>query len=146
MTIGSGADTFTTVVGDSVVRSAQSFVAAIAAAGDTITFANGVDVITDFTAGTSGDIFASDSITVAAIPTVFVGATVAALTASTNFMASGTWNTSTKVFTVLATGTGADTLIIPTTAAAAQLLVATNTAMVVLIGVVDTSLVAANFI
>ena len=60
LTGGAGQDTFTFAVGASTVASASSIgtgdAGAIAAA-DTLTFGNGVDVITDFTAGADGDIY-----------------------------------------------------------------------------------------
>jgi hypothetical protein len=147
ITLGSGADTYTQAITDSIAPSANSLTAGGILVGETITFANGVDVITDFTAGTGGDIFASAAITVAALPTTLVGAATTALTTATNFFASGTWNATTAVFTILADGTGADTLILESlNATAASQAISTNTNMVILVGVDSDALVAANFI
>jgi len=148
ITTGTGADRVVQGVTDSVVASATSFAGGTVAAGDTLTFAvaSGVDVITDFTAGTGGDVLDTAAVTVATAATTLIGATTTALTASTNFFASGTYNSSTGIFTIAAAGTGTDTAIISTTAAAGSLDLTTNQSTIILVGVNSANLVAANFI
>ncbi len=110
-----------------------------------MTFGNGVDVVTGFTAGAGGDRL---DVLVAGSPTTLIGETVADLTAAQEvFFASGTYNSTTGLFTILANGTGADTMIVQAdngVAASDSLL--TNASVVVLVGVDSDNLVAANFI
>lgn len=139
VTAGTGVDTLTQAAADSVAPSASVFAnATAAAAGDTITFANGVDTVSSFTAGAGGDV----------LDMTFTGATLAtliaedttALTATSILFASGTWSSSTNTFTIAADGTGADTLLIDTT----DTTITGNDNMIVLIGVDSDDLVAAN--
>ena len=110
ITAGTGNDTITGGAGDddfnalgvassSTVASAVSLTATIAA-GDTLTFANGVDVVTDFTAG-SDDI---DVTTAAAVAVDDLVSAVSTLTLvdNTNYIQYGSWNATTKVFTMAA--------------------------------------------
>lgn len=144
LTGGLGVDTYVQAVTNSVLSTAQSTSAGTAiAAGQTITFANGVDVISDFLAGTGGDV----------IDTVGVGAAITAITvannaleADKNYFFSGSYNSLTGVFTIAAAGTGPDTMIMSTvTATAASQNWATNQDAIVLIGVDSDNLVAGNF-
>jgi len=149
ITDGAGGDTITTgangdtvnMTVDSVAATSTNFAAATVAVGDTMTFGNGVDVITDFTAGTGGDILNSAN---AGAPTTLVGKIVADITENTTFFASGTWDAASKTFLVLADGSGADTMIIEneTTAASDSLL--TNSTAIILVGVDSDNLLAAN--
>jgi Ca2+-binding RTX toxin-like protein len=144
---GSGADTIKMAITDSVAASANTLTAGEIAVGETITFGNGVDVITDFTAGTGGDILDTAAIAAATAPTALVGKETTGLTTATNFFASGNFNSTTGVFTITTAGQGSDTLILAALAAtAASQAVSTNTNMVILVGVNSADLVAANFI
>lgn len=142
---GAGVDDFNQGIADSVARSASVFAAATVGIGDTLTFGNGVDIITDFVAGAGGDTM---SVLVAGAPTTLLGETVAALSAGTEvFFASGTYNSATNVFTVAANGSGPDTMIVQAdVAAAASNALTTNASVVILQGVDSDNLVAGNFI
>ena len=148
MTGGAGSDTFVQAINASTVSSASTTgtgagTAGAIAASETITFANGVDVITDFTAGAGGDVI--DNVLGATAAITAIGETENAMTASRNFFLSGAFVESTGVFTVAADGTGADTLVFETAASGATLTIAGNTNMIVLQGVDSDDLVAANF-
>ena len=141
---GSGADTFARAEASSVVASGVTFAAAAAAAADTITFDDGVDVITDFTSGTDFiNIAGTDNGTI----TTLIGFTVANnLVANTQYYASGAYTASTGAFVIAANGAGADTLIIDNIAAGT---IAASTNVIILVGVVSSTLVtniAADFI
>jgi len=149
ITDGAGGDTITTGANadtvnmgtDSVAATSTNFAGATVAVGDTMTFGNGVDVITDFTAGTGGDTLNSTN---AGAPTTLVGKIAADITENTTFFASGTWDAASKTFLILADGSGADTMIIEneTTNASDSLL--TNSTAIILVGVDSDDLVAAN--
>jgi len=135
LTGGSGVDTFNMAIADGVVPSATSLSAAVAS-GDTITFSStaGVDSITDFTAGSGGDVlnFSSGSITaltsgIGLDPT----ATNGFITTTLAYYLSGVYTPSTGVFTILADGVGNSTLVIQGSALA----LSANTTMALLIGV-----------
>jgi S-layer protein len=147
MTGGKGVDTFVFGATDSIAASATN--AAVAGdateyeVGDTITFGNGVDIVTDFTAGEGGDVLKGVD---AGAPTSAIDvalATTTGLAAGTTYFLSGTYVASTGVFTVTADGaTGSSTLIIEGAGNA----VTANTEMVLLVGVDSDSLVAANLV
>jgi len=140
MTGGSGADTYVEADGTSVAASSSSLSTNVAA-GDSLVFGNGVDIITDFTAGTGGDVI--DAL-VAGLPITGIGVAAAAgFVAANTYFLSGSWDSSTKTFVVLADGTGADTAIINGKAATA---LSANTSIVILVGVDSDDLVAANVI
>ena len=142
---GTGADTFViTGAANSVAASASGLGTGTGnvAAGETITFANGVDVITDFTAGLGGDVLDIDN--TAAAPTTLIGQVETDIAEDTVYFLSGAFVASTGVFTAAADGTGADTMIFENQGTAANDVIATNT-MTVLIGVDSDDLVAANF-
>ncbi len=167
---GIGADTLTGGAGDDnfVQAFAQSVVAtsvmdastgqAMAAgaaitAGDYLIFGNGVDVITDFTAGGTVDDIAVGGA---------VGATAAtsALTLAENALdgtaggggtddilfLSGTWDAASSKFTVLANGTGADTMVVDVDADTVGQSLITSSSLSILIGVDSDDLAAADFI
>jgi len=142
MTGGSGVDTFVAAeAGASIAASSTSLTAALAV-GDSLTFANGVDIITDFTAGTGGDRVDATG-NGGAVPTSGLTLAVAnGFAANTTYFLSGSFDTSTKQFTVLAAGTGADTAIVRGAGEA----LSANTSFVILIGVDSDDFVAANFI
>jgi Ca2+-binding RTX toxin-like protein len=151
ITDGAGGDAITTGANqdtvnagtDSVAATSTNFAGATVAVGDTMTFGNGVDVVTDFTAGSGGDILNVTNAT----EVTLVGETVADLTNTTTFFASGTWDAASKTFLILADGSGADTMVIENPAAvAAQDALTTNPTAVILVGVDSDDLVAANIV
>ena len=148
---GTGVDPFVQAYGDSVAATAITDAttgAAMAAgvtlaAGDTITFGNGVDVYTDFVAGASGDTL--DVLTSGA-PTSAIGNAHDLLDAADDIQfLSGSFATATGVFTIAADGTGADTMIIDVDQSGTDDIDA-STGIVILVGVDSDDLVAANFI
>ena len=146
MTGGIGVDTFVFADGDGIAPTATgiaSGTSTIFDIGETLTFGNGVDIITDFTAGASGDIISGMDF--AAAPTAalsLAAASVAGLAAGTTYYLSGNYVASTGVFTITANAGGADTLILEGAAATPTV----STDYVVLVGVVSSALVTANFI
>jgi Ca2+-binding RTX toxin-like protein len=140
MTGGAGVDTFVQAAAASTVLTAETVTEAGILVTETITFGNGVDVITDFTAGNGGDILDAQA---AGAPTAALGSNQAADTSGTMFFLSGTFVAATGLFTITANGAGADTLIFEGDAGAN--LAAVNDA-IVLVGVDSDDLVAANFI
>lgn len=155
--IGAGNDSVTTGTGTdniiilgltvnntalSTAPSATSIaIAGSIANGDTITFANGLDIVTDFTSGTDNLVvsLATTAFETPA-PTTLVGANSADLTEDTAFQARGDYVASTGVFTLSATG--ADTLFLLNDDVAADDVLSTNTNFILLSGV--TSLVAGD--
>lgn len=109
--------------------------------GDTITFGNGLDIITDFTSGTDNLVVSlATTIFEGIAPTSLVGVSELDLTEDTAFQARGDYVASTGVFTLSATG--ADTLFLLNDDIAADDVLSTNTNFILLSGV--TSLVAGD--
>jgi len=148
---GTGVDTF--LFGDLVGANGGDGVTATASgvAGgtstiwdldETLTFGNGVDIISGFTPGATGDIIKGvDAGAPTAALSLAAGATTG-LAAGTTYYLSGNYVQSTGIFTVKANGSGTSTLIIEGEGTAQT----TNTSMVLLLGVNSADLVAANFI
>jgi hypothetical protein len=113
------------------------------AAGDTVTFGNGVDVYTDFTAG--GTVDDIDTF-VAGAATSVLGIAHDQLNAGDdiNFL-SGAFNASTNAFVISADGIGADTLIVSIDESVAESLDTTANCFI-LQGVDSDDLVAGDFI
>jgi len=151
---GAGADTITLSTGSDVVRFGEdesvaptaiydvstSTTTAVTsttgavpfAAGDIITFGNGVDTISGFTIGTddlnmNGFAIAASTI----IPVALIDVTMTQLTASKLLFTAGTWSSSAGTFTI--STTGADTILVvnDSTSVATSL---TSTNWVVLVG------------
>lgn len=141
LNVDAAADRVNFVTGDSIATTATTYAGANIAAGDVLTFGNGVEVVNNFLAGAGGDVLA-DGNGAAAATTLIGVATGAALTAATTYFLSGTYNSVTGVFTASADGAGADTLIVDGAGAT----LAASTGAVVLVGVDSDNLVAANFI
>jgi len=137
LTGGSGADTFVHATGDSVGYSATSESSTFTAT-DTITFGNGVDVISNFTAGTDTIDTATSGAAITAI-----GVATGLTTSAQNYYLSGDYVVATGVFTIAADGVGADTLVMDNADAGATIDV--NTSYIVLIGVNSANLVAGSF-
>ncbi|GCL53238.1 hemolysin-type calcium-binding region protein [Microcystis aeruginosa NIES-3806] len=133
-----GQDTFVQGTLDSVASTGGTFSnPATFTSGDTIVFGNGLDVISDFTAGTLEDKLDLDSSSSAISA---IGVLTSSLASGTNYYLSGTF--SGNVFTISADGVGSDTLIIQGTGAAFS-----SNASSVLLGLVNSNnLVAGNFI
>lgn len=143
MTGGAGQDTFAAAWGTGLAATSTNFAGATVAVGDTMTFGNGVDIVTDFTAGTGGDIVNTAG---AAAEATLIGETVADLGDSHVYWASGSWDAASKTFIFLADGSGPDTMVIDSVNAtddAADVLT-TNSSIIILIGVDTDNLVAAN--
>lgn len=101
---GAGGDGFYVFRNESVARTAETITAASIGAGETLTFGNGVDVITDF-------VTSSDKVVVAALNSytlLTVGSNGSSLTANNHYGLRG--NFAAGVFTV--NNSGADTLLI----------------------------------
>lgn len=132
-------DTVVQNVGDSVAVNASMFAAAaMIADGDTLTFGNGVDVVTGFQAG---GLATGDRVD-AQINTAFVSLIAqdsGNLADNTLFVTRGNFNAGTGVFTFAAAGT--DTLVVQNNGGAQDVLT-TNTTSLILVGV--TNLVAAD--
>ncbi len=142
MTGGAGVDAFTSgVAGQSTVASANTLAATIAN-GNTITFANSLDVVTDLVSGTDK----LDVTTAAVAPTSLVGWTLAtALVATTTYSLLGTWDSATKVFTVNSAATSATPNVATLVVVGDGTLTAANTTgYVLLLGV--STLVAADIL
>jgi Ca2+-binding RTX toxin-like protein len=151
MTGGAGVDNFVqtdlhgvtaTAVTD-VSTGAAMAATVVFAVGDSITYGNGIDVITDFTAGAAGD--TADTF-VAGAATSLVGVAHDQLNAADdiNFL-SGSFNATTNTFTITADGLGADTLIVSIDEDVAEAIDSTANAFI-LQGVDSDDLVAGNFI
>lgn len=142
-----GQDTFVIATGSSKVYTATSDANTAYAAAETITFGNRVDVITGFTAGSTGDKL-STGVTGGVIATSGLTATLANntdATADKAYFLSGAFVAATGVFTIAADGAGADTLIWSNIDAANDTQATVDT-WVVLVGVDSDLLHANNFI
>jgi len=145
LTGGSGADTFVQGASASLAITAEGVsVNAAIAAGDTFTFGNGVDIVTDFTAGAGGDAL---NLQTGGVLNSMFGDDITAFNAGVAVVGflSGSYNASTGVFTISADGVGADTLILDNDAGAQDSWV-TADQWIVLIGVDSDNLVAGNFV
>jgi hypothetical protein len=115
---GLGSDLFQFASGHSTASSAQSYAAGIAGnidAGDTLTFGSDVDVITDFASGDTLDIAGAAGTS----PTTLIDVvTTTTLTAGVSYVAYGTWNSGSKVFTIGANFTSGDDALLVTTGGA----------------------------
>jgi len=145
---GTGVETYVQGFAVSTAPTAFSIAAGIGgaiAAGDSLTFGNGVDVINSF--GTTTD----DIINVAAN----VGATLATsalagrnandLAAADDIQfLSGAWDAAAQTFTITNNGLGADTLILDIDNGAASDNISTSQGLTVLVGVDSDNLAAAN--
>lgn len=158
LTGGAGDDNFVQALTQSVVATAvvdastgnAMAAGATIAVGDTITFGNGVDVITDFTAGGTVD---DVNVNTAGAATSALGLAENALDGTAGaggaddiLFLSGTWNAATKTFTVAANGAGADTMILDVDADTVGQSLLTSTSLFILQGVDSDDLVAADFI
>jgi Ca2+-binding RTX toxin-like protein len=143
ITGGTGADTFVTgAAGASVAASANTLNGTIAN-GQTLTFGNGVDVITDFVSGTDK----LDVATAATVATSGIGlAANTDLATDTTYTILGTYNAATKVFTVDSTATSstANVATLLVVGDAGALTFQDTTGYTVLVGVASTA--AADFV
>ena len=131
----------------SLAASSTSFEGANVAAGDSMTFGNGVDVVNNFLAGAGAGADQLEVLVGGAIPNSLIGQTVADLSAGNAvFYASGTFNAATGRFTISANGVGPDTMIIQSTGAGASDNLTTNASGLVLVGVDSDNFAAGNFI
>jgi hypothetical protein len=147
MTGGTGIDTYVFASGDSVAPSSIVTSGANLAAGDVIYYANGVDVVTNFTttSATADDII--NGPTGGADPTTVIGVAHANLNnaGALDMFASGAWDSVAKTFTLTADGLGADTLFLHTAGGAdISDSLATTASTIVLVGVDSDFLLTAN--
>jgi len=150
MTGGTGVETYVQAATASVAPSAKSTAdGANFAAGDTLTFANGVDVITGFTTTAGSYVAATDDIlnvTTTTLPTTLIGETESDLSAGTeHFVASGAWDAASKTFTMTSDGLGPDTLFVKGINGGVNDDIMTNTTTVILTGVDTDNLHASQF-
>ncbi|WP_430436390.1 beta strand repeat-containing protein [Oceanibaculum nanhaiense] len=138
MSGGTGADIFVQAGGDSVGRTSEVITVANLGNGETITFAAGVDVITDFVSGTDK----LDVATAGSFTSFGAGGDGSNLTGNNNYSIRGDFNSGTGVFTTNFGG-GADLLVV-TNAANADLDAAGQSSIIILTGI--TSLAAGDFI
>ena len=138
MTGGAGQDTFVqSVSGLGAVPTATVFAGANYSAGDTLTFGNGIDIVTDFTAN---DLL--DTATAANAVTANGVATGSALGAS-NYFLQGTYNATTSVFTVGTTAANIDYLVAPSNGTSTSFIANTS---LILLDNLGTAPLAANFV
>jgi len=105
------------------------------AAGDIITFANGVDTISGFEVGVDVlNVAGFSGFSTTSNPTALIGATITALAENTAYQTKGTWSASAGTFTI--STTGVDTIMVANDGIAADDSSLTNTNWVVLIGAV----------
>lgn len=144
ITAGAGQQTFIQATGDSTARNGGTVTAGAnaIAAGQTLVFGNGVDVITNFAAGAGGDIL---DLATGGPAQLLLGTNANALVAGTNYILSGNFNTANGTFTIAANGAGADSIIYQGFAAAGTE-ITTNTSGIVLVGVNSANFAAANII
>jgi Ca2+-binding RTX toxin-like protein len=146
-TLGSGVDTVVQAAnGAGTAASATTITGAAAIAiGHTITFGNGTDVVTGFTAGVGGDVLDHTDSASTALATA-LGKTENALTDDSLYFLSGSFATSTGTFTITADGAGADALIIQADAGthANSTDIMENDSIIVLVGVDTDDLVDAQ--
>jgi hypothetical protein len=148
ITLSTSTDQVVTInidAGDGVVRSAQTFAGAAAAAADTITFATGAAgtavEITGFTGGTDKIDFTNTGAAVTGI-----GQIVANVDEDAIYFFSGAYVNNTGVFTIAADGTGADTLVFENEGTAANDVIATVTNYAILVGVDSDDLTSTTFV
>jgi Ca2+-binding RTX toxin-like protein len=106
--LSTGQETVSVTAGDSTAYSAEGITEANVAAGETLTFGNGVDVVTGFTAGLGGDVMN----TAIATAVTLIGSDQTANTSAVGYFASGNFVAASGVFTLTADGVGADTLLV----------------------------------
>jgi Ca2+-binding RTX toxin-like protein len=140
LTGGTGVNRFVQATGDSLARTGGT-IGSTFATNQTIIFGNGLDVITDFKSGASGDkldLIAGANL----LPTSALGLSTGSggLVSGKNYYLSGTYSSGT--FIITANGDGPDTLIIQGTGNAFS----ANASSVLLSGVDSDNLVAANII
>lgn len=135
----SSVDTINQGNGDSKASTADTTNGAIVA-GQTLTFGNGLDVVTNFNA-------AADKLNVGTggAAVTGLGLSDVAFTATKTIFFSGSYAAGTGVFTIAANGAGADTLILDTTDAADRD-VATADTWIVLVGTNSAGLLADTFV
>ena len=133
----SSADTITQANGDSKAMTANTTTTAIAA-GQTITFGNGLDIVNGFAGATDVLDVGTPGSAVSGI-----GMNSASFTATKTIFLSGAYNAG--VFTIALNSAGADTLLLDTTDVADQNITTADT-WVLLVGTNSASLISSTFI
>jgi Ca2+-binding RTX toxin-like protein len=146
MTGGSVVDTYVQTTTSSTAPSSISMAGATVAVGDSMTFANGVDIITNFSttvgaAGATDDII---NLVSTGVPTTLIGKTVTDVGGTDSYFGSGAWDANAKTFTFSADGIGADMFVADVTNGTNDG-VAAFTGGIVLIGVDSDNAVAGQF-
>ena len=149
---GSGVDTYVQGFTASTAPTSFSIAAGIAGrivAGDSLTFANGVDIINGF--GISGTLDIINTGAVAGATATTTGINVGTVLGNNLAGAddvldfSGAWDATAKTFTFTNDGLGPDTLFADVNNGAASDNISTSQGLTVLIGVDSDNLAAANF-
>jgi len=161
LTGGTGDDNFVLTATESVVATSVIDVStgnamaagATIAAGDYLVFGNGIDVITDFTAGGTDDDINVTGATTATAATSALGLVENALDGTAGaggtddiLFLSGNWNAATSTFTITANGSGTDTMVVDVDADTVGQSLLTSTSLAILQGVDTDDLTANDFI
>lgn len=125
---------------NSVVSTGNSLTIGNISIGNTITYANGIDIIDNFDAANGDIIDVSTVFGPMGILNTQYGTSWAFILGA-NYYLSGAFNEATRVFTVMANGAGPDTLLIQGEGGTFF----TNDSSVILLGVNSNDLTAANF-
>jgi Ca2+-binding RTX toxin-like protein len=149
---GTGVETYVQTFTSSVAPSAFSIANGIAGqiqAGDSLTFANGVDIINSF-GTTTDDILNISAVAAATAATSALGAVGGrnaddlAAADDVQFL-SGAWDATAKTFTITNDGLGADTLVLDIDHGQASDNISTSAGLTVLVGVDSDNLANLNF-
>jgi hypothetical protein len=149
---GTGVETYVQTFTSSVAPSAFSIANGITGqiqAGDSLTFANGVDIINSF-GTTTDDILNISAVAAATAATSALGAVGGrnandlAAADDVQFL-SGAWDATAKTFTITNDGLGADTLVLDIDHGQASDNISTSAGLTVLVGVDSDNLANLNF-
>jgi Ca2+-binding RTX toxin-like protein len=144
---GLGDDSFVQSLGDSIASTAQTIATSGSiAAGDSITFDNGLDIYGDFEAGNPDETIDTTNSGMGLLS--IIGQDELSLTDNALIFASGTYETNTKVFTISVDGAGSDTLMIDVDSAnnASSNVLSEATSIFLLQGITSDTLATGDFV
>ena len=144
---GLGDDSFVQSLGDSIASTAQTIATSGSiAAGDSITFDNGLDIYGDFEAGNPDETIDTTNSGVEFLS--IIGQDELSLNDNTLIFASGTYEMITKVFTISVDGAGPDTLMIDVDSAnnVSSNVLSESTSIFLLQGIASDTLVIGDFV